>query len=73
MLDSDHQVAGLHRVVPLHTGEGARLDGFGMEIPREPIVVGTRRPQRDHAAHRSSRAIRLDVSQRRPPIFCTCE
>ena len=23
------------------------------------------------AAHRSSRAIRLDVSQRRPPIFCT--
>jgi hypothetical protein len=24
-------------------------------------------------AHRSSRAIRLDVSQRRPPIFCTSE
>jgi hypothetical protein len=22
-------------------------------------------------AHRSSRAIKLDVSQRRPPIFCT--
>jgi hypothetical protein len=24
-------------------------------------------------SHRCSSAIKLDVSQRRPPIFCTCE
>ncbi len=28
---------------------------------------------RRHQPYRSSRAIRLDVSQRRPPIFCTSE
>src|SRR5262249_8860843 len=66
---------GLDRLVPGHVGDGVRLDGFKVEAERKVVVVCPRRPQRDCCGppHRSSRAIRLDVSHRRPAIFCTSE